>query len=175
MTQLTKAQALQNILAGLKGTTFTSIDMSTDVDLLGGAKNPMKGHVRKVTLGGNVMIFGMKTGSAYDNMVRRRMVQEGKDPATFELKARKWGTRVEGTPFIEHNGETYLEVIFVHPGQSHYELDGQPIDAKDIEGLKPARVKGEDQQGGIENEIMIRTIKCSNLLTIRADGEEHKL
>lgn len=178
MTQaqsITKAQALQQILSDLKGTTFTSIDMSTEVDLLGGAKNPMKGHIRKVTKGGNVMIFGMKQGSAYDNMVKRRMAQEGLDPTEFVLKPRKWGTRVDGTPFIEHNEATYIEVFFVHPGTSHYELDGKLIDAADIEGLKPARTKGADQQGGIENEIMIRTIKCENILAIRADGNEHTL
>lgn len=178
MTQaqsMTKAQALQMILSDLKGTTFTSIDMSTEADLLGGTKNPMKGHVRKVTKGGNVMIFGMKQGSAYDNMVKRRMAQEGLDPTTFTLKPRSWGTRIEGTPFVEHKGETYLEVFFVHPGTSHYELDGKEIAPEFIEGLKPARAKGADQQGGIENEIMIRTIKCENILKIRADGNEHTL
>lgn len=172
---MTRTEVLKTILQDVKGTEFIGLDTSTEVTLLGGMKNPMKGRVRKVNVGGNVMVFGMKQGSAYDNMVRRRMAQEGLDPTEFELKPRKWGKRIEGTPFIEHNGETYLEVIYVHPGKTHYELDGVLTDEKFIEGLPPKREVGAEQQGGIENKIHIRTVKCANILAIRADGNSHEL
>lgn len=175
MQQVTIAQVnevIQEILADVKGTSFISIDTATEPPLLGGKANPMKGHVRKVQVGSNVMIFGMKEGSAYDNMVKRRLTQEGKDPASFQLSERKWGTRVEGTPFIEHKGEMYLEVFFVKPGAVHYEHRGQQIDPAFIEGFNPR--EDTSVQGGLENKVVIRTVKLSNILAMKCNGSRHE-
>ena len=86
--------------------------------LTGGKKNPFQGRVKKITDGANVMIFSGTAQNGYENMVKRRMLEEGKDPDTFVLGKRAWGTRIGETPFIEHNGKHYLECVFISPGKS---------------------------------------------------------
>ena len=93
---------------------------------------------------------------------------EGKDPADFVLSPRKWGQRIPETPFVEHNGNFYLEVIFLHAGEVHYELDGQPIEAEDIQGLEVNR--REAAQGGLNDKVIIRTFKVENIDRITING-----
>jgi hypothetical protein len=163
---------LQKLLADVNGASFISIDTETVPVLKGGKKNPHQGRVTKISKGASVMVFQNKNSNAYENMVERRLKAEGKDPASFTLGERAWGTRITGTPFIEHKGETYLEVIFLKaPKETVFLLDGKEVDAAEIEGLEPAAVK-EESQGGLENKVIIRTFKCDSIQTIRVDGLE---
>ena len=114
-----------------------------------------------------------KTINGYEAMVERRLAKEGKDPASFQLGQRQWGKRIEGTPFVEHNGEMYLEVIFLKPGKSYYELNAQQINPEFIEGLPEKKAEGE--QGGLDNKVVIRTFKVSNIAGITINGEHHVL
>jgi hypothetical protein len=104
-------------------------------------------------------------------MVKRRMEKEGKDSSTFELKPRAWGTRIEGTPFVEHNEKTYLECFFISPGKSEYFLDGEPIQKEEIEGLEETKTPSEESQGGIENKIIIRTYSADSIEKIKIKNE----
>ena len=163
---------LQKLLAGVNGASFISIDTETVPTLKGGKSNPHQGRVTKVSRGASVMVFQNKNTNAYENMVERRLKAEGKDPASFTLGPRAWGTRIEGTPFIEHKGETYLEVIFLKaPKETVYFLDGKEVDASEIQGLE-ADKPNADSQGGLENKVIIRTFKCDSITTIRVDGLE---
>jgi hypothetical protein len=163
---------LQSLLASVNGNTIISIDTVTTPTLLGGKKNPLQGQIRKVMIGGNVMVFTNKNSNGYENMVNRRLIAEGKDPASFELGERQWGERIAGTPFIEHNGATYLEVIFLRPGKTHYEHGLRSIAREQITGLKDA-VEGE--QGGLDNKVVIRTFKADSIAAITIDGKRHVL
>lgn len=154
----------------VNGATFISIDTKTDVTLLGGKKNPMQGRVQKSTTGSNVMVFQNKTTNAYENMVNRRLEKEGK-PVVFEVGPRKWGTRIPNTPFVEHNGELYLEVIFLRAGEVQYLLDGQPVDKADIEGL--AEKPDYEGQGGLDNKVIIRTFKVSSIVGFTIDKQKY--
>lgn len=165
--------SIQDLLKDVSGNAIISIDTVTPVALKGGASNPMKGKVHKVMIGGNVMVFTNKTINGYEAMVERRLAKEGKDPASFQLGQRQWGKRIEGTPFVEHNGEMYLEVIFLKPGKSYYELNAQQINPEFIEGLPEKKAEGE--QGGLDNKVVIRTFKVSNIAGITINGEHHVL
>jgi hypothetical protein len=118
------------------------------------------------------MVFTNQNSNGYENMVQRRLVAEGKDPASFELGARAWGTRVPNMPIVEHfkDGVTkyYLEVIFLKPGKSVYLLDGAPIAASDIEGLATAEA---GEQGGLENKVHIRSFAADSITELRVDGK----
>lgn len=154
---------IELIAQQVEGASFASIDTVTDVKLKGGQKNPMQGEIRKVTIGSNVMLFSNKKTSGYDSMVRRRLEQEGKDPNSFELGKRAWGVRREDVPLVDHNGEVYLEVIFLKSGEVHYERNGRPIDKSMIEGLPDDR--SEAEQGGLSdsNKVIIRTLKLGSI------------
>jgi len=155
----------------VNGASFISITTETDPRLTGGKKNPHKGHVTKVMCGGNVMVFQNKNIHGYDAMVKRRLETEGKDPSSFELGKRAWGTRIAGTPFVEHKGEYYLEVIFLHSGEVHYEFDGTNIHKDAVIGLPVKAVEGN--QGGLTDKVIIRTFKVSSIRSLVIGGEEY--
>lgn len=163
-----KYATLINAVANINGASFVGLDTHTDVTLTGGKQNPMQGRVTKRMVGATVMSFQNKNFSAYEAMVKRRLAAENKDPSNFVLGERAWGTRVPNMPIVEHKGEYYLEVIFMNPGIVSYELDGNPIPASAIIGLK-APAAGE--QGGLEDKVIIRTFKAESITELRIDGQ----
>lgn len=162
-------QTAQQIFGSLAGGTFVGIDTRTEVKLTGGRKNDQAGRVTKVMRGAQIMVFTNSETNAYDAMVRRRLAEEGRDPQSFELGERAWGTRVTGTPFVEHKGEYYLETIFMRPGAVEYELDGVPIDKSEISGLPEVR-DNPDSQAGLDRKVVIRTFKLDSIMGLRALG-----
>ena len=159
----------QKVFGGLAGGTFVGIDTETVVKLTGGKGNPQQGRVTKRMTGAQIMVFTNENTNAYDAMVRRRLAAEGKDPDSFELGPRAWGTRITGTPFVEHKGEYYLETIFMRPGEVEYRLDGQPITKDQIQGLVE-RDHNPDAQGGLDNTVVIRTFRLDSIIGLRARG-----
>lgn len=161
-------QALQNV----NGASFVGFDSVTPVALAGGRKNPLQGRVTKRMVGAQVMVFQNKNTNGYEAMVQRRLVAEGKDPASFELGPRAWGERMPNMPIVKHEKDGvvkyYLEVIFLRGGKTQYMIDGVPCDKSAIEGLKePA----EGAQGGLENKVVIRTFAVENITELRVDGQ----
>lgn len=164
--------AFQNV----NGASFLGIDSIVDVTLTGGKKNPQQGRVTKQMLGARAMVFQNKNINGYDAMVKRRLEAEGKDPDSFVLGERTWGTRIPNMPIIEHfkDGDTkyYLEVIFLEAGPIQYFLDGSPVAESEIIGLPVARAtKG---QGGVENKVVIRSFAAESITALRIDGVEHR-
>ena len=159
----------QTVFGALAGGTFVGIDTRTSVKLTGGRKNVQQGRVTKVMRGATVMVFTNAEVNAYDAMVRRRLAAEGLDPASFTLGERVWGTRVAGTPFVEHNGKYYLETIFLKPGTVEYELDGVPVSPLLIEGLPDSRVDPESQ-AGLGDKVVVRTFALDSIMGLRALG-----
>jgi hypothetical protein len=165
---------LQELMNEVNGNSIISIDTLTDVTVKGGKKNPFLGRVTKRTTGSSVMVFQNKNVNGYENMVKRRLQKEGKNPETFVLGPRQWGTRVPGTPFVEHNGQTYLEVIYLRRGNVEYLVDGQQYKG-DIEGLPPD--PEEADQGGLSNKVVIRSYNIASLRAITINGqrfEDHR-
>ena len=148
----------------VNGSTFISINTSTSPRMLGGKKHPFLNRVKKVTEGAVVMVFQNKTVNAYDNMVKRRLVKEGKSPDSFTLSPRTWGRRIPNTPFVEHKGQYYLEVIFLNNGKTHYELDG--VTTPEQAEWKIQKNNEEGKQGGLEDKVIIRTFKVENLTSV---------
>lgn len=156
---------VRDIMADVNGTSFIGIDTLTvpQVNKTIDRKepNPHYGRVTKRMSGASVMVFQNKSGSAYGAMVERRLKKEGKDPASFELQPRKWGERLTGTPFVEHNDQLYLEVIFLKPGKVEYMIDGKVVPKDSIIGLRDRAM--DPEQGGLEDKVVIRTFKVDSL------------
>lgn len=168
---------LIDILKDVNGASFITIETNTDVKLNktietdeGREANPHHGRVTK-RAAATVMVFQNKTINGYEAMVKRRLVAEGKDPTSFQLGERKWGTRVPNLPIVEHNGQYYLEVIYLKPGASQLLLDGKPVDKSEIQGW-PKSTPAD--QGGLSNKVTIRTFKVSNITAITINGKTHQ-
>lgn len=158
--------------AQVSGSSFVGIDTLTEVKLLGGKGNPHQGRVTKRTIGSQVMVFQNKNINGYEAMIKRRLAQEGKDPASFELGVRTWGTRIPNMPIVQHekDGQVhyYLEVIFLKPGVVEYRLDGLAINEADIVGLKS---DGGGAQGGLDNKVIIRSFAADSITEVRIDSK----
>ena len=169
-----KYASLASAIQKEEGLSRVFIDTVTTPKLTGGKKNPHQGRIKKVNIGSKVLFFRNTDGSAYANMVKRRLAKEGKDSDAFKVSPRTWGHRIPSTPFIEHTdkkGETcfYLEAIFLESGTTHYELDGIKIDERLIQGLPK---KNEGSQGGLSNKVVIRTFKLESLRKVTINGNE---
>ena len=164
-------QTVKTEVDKIKGATFISLDTLTEVKLTGGKKNPLQGRVQKITKGANVMVFNSTETNGYENMIKRRMLEEGKDPSTFTLGKRAWGTRIDQSPFIDHNGKKYIECVFINPGKSSYLVDGIEVGKDEIEGLAETK-ENPESQGGIENKVIIRSFSLDSIRAIRVNGRE---
>lgn len=162
---------INHILATVNGASFIGIDMLTPVKLTGGKANPFQGRVTKQVNGALVMVFQNKHVNGYEAMVKRRLVSEGKDPDGFTVGPRSWGTRIDGMPLVEHHGQFYFEVIFKHPGDKVVLVDGQPTDVSTVTGYPPETDSGD--QGGLDDKVIIRTVKLENITRVKADGVEY--
>lgn len=156
----------------VNGGSFIAIDTQTAVPLTGGKKNPHQGRIQKRTIGSSVMVFTNRLTNAYEKMVFRRLASEGKDPQSFELSPRAWGTRETGTPFVTHNENLYLEVIFLKAGETEYFLDNELIAKENIIGLK---VTQEAEQGGLDNKVIIRTFAQESIIGVTIDHRRYVL
>ena len=165
---------LKVLMDGVNGASFISIDTVTSVTLPGGKANLLQGRVTKKTTGSSVMVFQNKTTNGYENMVNRRLEEEGHSVASFTVGPRQWGQRIENTPFVEHNGQVYLEVIFLHPGETTYLLDGQPSTNPNV--IPPTKSTDNWGQDGLVNKVIIRTFKVENItgITINKQRVEMK-
>lgn len=170
---ITQGVSLQEIFNNVGGAKFIGIDTLTDVKLTGGKANPFQGRVTKASTGNSVQVFTNKKSNAYENMVKRRLIAEGKDPEDFKLSPRTWGERIPNTPFVMHKGELYLEVIFLKSGETTIMVDGLPY-TKEIPGM-PVDKEPTGQGGLTENQVIIRTFKASSIKRVRVDGNEYIL
>jgi hypothetical protein len=175
MLAITRQQLVQLLLnptvSGINGASFIGLDTVTVPTLKGGKSNPMKDRVEKCSTGHNVIVFQNKNSNGYSNMVKRRLEAEGKNPETFELKPRRWGVRIEGTPLVEHKGNYYFEVIFLNAGKSTYLLDGKPIKKELVQGLDLDKEEGS--QGGLNDKVIIRTYKIASISRITINKETY--
>lgn len=161
----------QDIFKNVNGSSFIGIDTITIPVLTGGKSNPMQGLVKKIVTGSSVMVFQNKNANGYENMINKRLIQEGMEP-TFVVGPRTWGDRIPNSPFITHKDKLYLEVIFLKAGKVTYTLNDKPINKEYIMGLKES---SEANQEGLDNKVIIRTYAADSITKVRIDGQEFNL
>lgn len=162
-------KTISEIFSAVNGNTIISMDTVTKPVLKGGKGNPLQGRVTKVMRGASVMVFQNKNTNGYEAMVKRRLEKEGKE-TEFKVGPRPWGTRVEGTPIVEHNGKTYLEVIFLRAGEVEYQLYGKVISAGLVGELVGEQSSSNGDQGGLDNKVIIRTFAEDSITRLKVGG-----
>lgn len=117
-------ETIKLLVEEVQGCTFATIDSETWSNKT----------VRCVAEGERVIIFRTKGGSGYENMVKRRLAEAGKNPDNFRVGPLPWGSRVDDLPLVEHKGEFYLQFIRLDPGKRIYYLGvtGNVIDPEDL-------------------------------------------
>jgi hypothetical protein len=165
--------AILAVVQKVAGVSMASMDTMTEVKLEGGKKNPMLGRVYKLSKGIPVMVCRSNEGGsvAYEKAVNRGLEKEGK-PATFTSQGLANWLEVVSFPVLQHkdNGQKYLQLIYKgDPRETSYLLDGQPIAKEDIIGFPRARAT--TGQGGLEDQVQVRTPKLDSILELRIKGE----
>lgn len=151
---------LENLLEEIDGCTFATMDAETE---------PARGILKRET-GKRVILFTNKKSSGYENMVRRRLIEAGKDPDGFVSGDLKWGTPVPNSPLVEHEGKTYLKVIELAEGQSRYFLKRSMAEANPADlGLRPSR----PYQGGLpgDEKVICRAYNLEHITRITLMNE----
>jgi hypothetical protein len=161
------------------GSHIIGIDTLTEVKLTGGKSNPLQGKVTKLSEGNRVMLF--KSGIGFKNMVNKKLEKQNQETlttldlfelitggSTYEPGPRPWGQRIPNSPFVEHKGKQYLEVVFVEAGTSRYFIGDREIDKSEIAEMLPNKTEGV--QGGLRDKVIIRTFAIDSIVRIRKSG-----
>jgi len=155
-------------------------DALTEEGLTGGKKNPMQGRVRKIHTGFLSMVFTNKMKNSYEAMVNKRLAEEGKE-ADFVAGKLTWGTRVEGTPIIEHKGNHYIQTVQFQTAEKLDEFcknTGIEFSGKDKEllDLMNEKVVGYKTPYGkldylLDNEIIDKS-EIEGLKVVKTEGKQ---
>lgn len=163
MKKLISRETLTKMLMSLKTATPVTI-LSVTVPAMKKTGNPYYGNVRKIT-SANVFI-----NFHYANSVNNRRNKEGKD-TDFVAKPRVWGTRIPGTPCVEHKGNLYLETRFLKTANVEYiDTKGNPVSKTVLEPFLQKSKKTSRQ--GVDEVVILRDYKLENIVGMNFLGDE---
>lgn len=171
-----EAQDLIGKLYTEKDPTFLGLYVET-VPEMRKACNPFTGRVY------TRQHHNVQINFRYEAAVNRMLTKEGKE-ASFEASPLKWGTPVDGTPFLIHTkkGNTaptiYLRTRVLHSNMKEFYLDGKFVDSipllEQIKSFIPAKSESYQHQGvSAENEVVVRTFKMESIKAIVMKGETY--
>lgn len=150
---------LQNLLDKIEGCTFATLDTVTV---------PSPG-ITKRTTGERVILFTNKLSSGYENMVKRRLLEAGKNPDNFVLGDLPWGTRLPNSPLIENKGKYYLQCIRLVDGQSRYF-----IGKREVENPRGLMLRSRRTNQGLskDDEVEVCCYRLDHIERIVLMGDE---
>jgi hypothetical protein len=163
MQQVTLAELVEFLRKQSKSASFCTLKARTVPDMPKRG-NPYYGKIWKVSTVNGIINW------RYENAVNNQRVREKKE-ADFEALPRTWGTRLEGQPFVEHNGKLYLELKVQSCVEYYYEtLDGLRLDATHVHSFM--KKKESSGRQGLEKEVILRDYACDNIRELLAYNEE---
>lgn len=152
---------IRELLTKIKGTTFANLDATCE---------PKPGLKQRIT-GERVLLYNTHgDASVYEGMIRRRLLEAGKDPMAFHVGPLPWGERVSDSPLIQHKGKFFVQYIILAEGQSVYYLagSGKVVDPTQF-GVRPRVI----YQAGLpkERQVHVRCINIENIDRLTMFGE----
>lgn len=107
----------------------------------------------------------------YGRSVNRQRTRE-ELTADFEAAPRQWGERIEGTPFVQHKGRTYLELKVERSlGHSYQTEAGETLTDSDVAPFLPAKADASRQ--GVERTVILRDYAIDSILAVVMDGTRY--
>lgn len=115
---------------------------------------------------------------AYENAVNnQRFREQGEDVELFRAFPRKWGVRIQETPFVEHKGVFYLELKIQKVLGREFRVDGIPTPDEAVKCwiAKPSKASIEKQRAhqGVEKMIELRDYKLSGIREISINNDHY--
>jgi hypothetical protein len=170
---------LESVLANHKGNGFAHIIAKTVPAMNKGGRsgtpvNPFHGDVFKIA------DVNIQAGFHYINSVNNQLTREGKE-ANADVKPRKWGQRIKGTPLVEHTNKAgtrrlYLEAKCESVNSVKYvDGKGNEIAKADLDQWLTSRPAKSSTQANVDKEIILRDYALDSIQWIAIDGEQINL
>jgi hypothetical protein len=170
---------LQDLISKLyteKDPTFLGLHVETVPEMRKGG-NPFLGRVY------TRQHHNCQINFNYQAAVNRVLDKEGKE-ADFQASPLKWGTPIEGTPFLVHTKKgdssptVYLRTRILHSKMKEFFLDGKFVDSiplrEQILSFIPAKSESYQHQGvSSEHEVIVRTFKMDSIKAAIYRGETY--
>lgn len=165
ISQITVQQFIDMVLERA-GAQIVTITTATEPKLK--RTNPF-GVITKTSVVNGVINFN------YQNAVNRQRGREGNDEQ-FTSAPRQWGQRIEGTPFVEHNGQHYLtiKVEKTSAPPSYVDAMGQTVNHEDLMPHFYASSRGSGRQM-VADEVITRDYKLANVTAIKMRGKTYMI
>ena len=140
-----------------KGHGFGTIKALTDARLLK-TDNPVPDALKYAEVQVNWGIWG------YGNSLYSMASKEGKE-IVFDIKPRKWGERLDGTPLVHYRGKYYLEAKCERVLEmDYYDQEGNKLDKEEMSQFRPKRYKSSTQ-AQLDGEVVLRDYGFNSILT----------
>ena len=159
-------QQLADKLKNLKGATFVTLVTRT-VPKMRLAGNPFRDRVFKISRVNGTINF------VYGNSVNRQREREGK-VSDFQPEPRKWGTRIAGTPLVEHKDNFYLEMkVEKALGHSFLWSNSNTMSADDEAHLVSYLFESyQPKTQQTDKAIILRDYALNSIVSITIDGTQ---
>lgn len=162
-----KARKQFDFFSMFKSPVIATLFTETELRMRKGG-NIFYGRVRKRSKV-NVIV-----GCDYANAVNKQMIRESLPdlPDTeFTPKARAWGMRVGGTPFVCYKDTVYLETMVIRSLGYEYLIDGKLATPSQIEYIESMLVdKKEGASQPIEKKVVWRDYKLESIHAVKVGG-----
>tara|TARA_R100000908_G_C3697287_1_gene109193 strand:- start:57 stop:590 length:534 start_codon:yes stop_codon:yes gene_type:complete len=155
---------LQNILQNFKGHSFAGLQSLTD----SGARKTGNPFKNKIILKESQTLVNV--GFHYSNSLVNQAKRENVS-TEFDIKPRKWGTRLPNCPLVEHKGNYYLEAKVEKVYATRYmDIDGNELSKEDVLPFL-SKKKESATQDRLEKKIYLRDFKLASIRKFAFDGK----
>ena len=162
--QVVTKNDLLDFLINHRGHGFGTIKALTDARLLK-TDNPVPDALKYAEVQINWGIWD------YSNSLYSMASKEGKE-IVFDVKPRKWGERLDGTPLVHYVGKYYLEAKCERVLEmDYYNQEGDKLDKEEMSEFVPKRKKSSTQ-AQLDGEVVLRDYSLDNLLVFRGGAKK---
>ena len=168
-TQVITRQQLMDLFKEMNHTSIVSIITKTEPELKCPKTHVMAGRINKLSY-----INGMIGNWDYETSVNNRLSKENK-AADFVVAPRKWGSHINGTPFILHKDNYYVEVRVLNVYNTEYLLDGNVVNKEDIQEYLPNSSKNNSGRQRTDNPVIVHTYKIDSIKKITYNKKVYQI
>jgi hypothetical protein len=174
MTTITVSEAIQLIMARVRGTIAISIDAVTPPDLLKKdrqTREPARFKTGQILK--DCRMDGM-IGFDYGNSVNNQADREGLEHR--EAKDRKWGELTPDRIFATYKGKFYLQMKVQSYGAATYtDANGNELSLEAMGDILPLPSEPSSTQADLTKPVVVRDVTMTNVKGMRFCGKEYAI
>jgi hypothetical protein len=172
--QVITADGLREMIAGLKACTAIAVEYETEPKLL--KRGRESGEPCPYEAIGKINVISGLIGADYANSCNNQLGRENKN-LDFTPHRRSWGELMDNRMLVVHTNKQnetnyYLQIIVKHSDTPIYVWGATEIMKEEIAEYLPKK-SNPKTQNALDEKVIVRDIKLSNIRMIRMLGEEY--